>query len=156
MQIQVRINASGWQWTSARMRGKLHNLRVPLKRSGALLLQSFMQNIKAGGRPTPFKSLSEMTIAMRRQGKGPERGGAKPLLDTGALMNSLIPGSRGNISILGKNQISVGSAKEYASRHIFGEPSSILGVPVPIRDFMAVQDSDVDRITDIFYKHFFH
>jgi len=147
MPVVVTVDMRGVTRMTKRMRGRLNNLRPALKSSGAVLVQSIQKNIQKGGRPDKWEGLSDMTKNMRRKGSG--KGEPQVLRDTGALMNSIVPLDTG------RDYIHVGSTLDYARRHVFGEPSSIHGIKVPVRDFLMVQDSDVERITTIFRDHIF-
>lgn len=82
----TRITLSGVAPIRAQLQTAEQLFRSPgplLKVFGVVLLQNVQQTFREGGRPQ-WKALASSTLAARREGGG----GAKPLLNTGALQRS--------------------------------------------------------------------
>jgi len=87
----------------------------PLKTIGVYLVGSIQKTIRTGGRPKPFAPLAASTIAGRRKGKG--RSGAKALIDTARLINSI---QSEPVSSGGGAGVEVGTNVSYAAVQHFG------------------------------------
>lgn len=118
----------------------------PLKASGVYMLGSIERNFKASGRPAKWKALSEKTLARRKKGKG--RGGAKILIDTAQMKNSMAVKVKSTEAQIGTNAIQ-------AKRHHFGYPGGQGRgrSKTPARPFVLIQDEDHDAIAEIFSRH---
>lgn len=87
---------------------------------------------RSGDTPYSWARLSPITIAMRRQGRGP--GGHKILQDTGRLRGSIIPGTRGS------KRAFVSTNLFYAATHQYGRGN------IPARPFMWISRSGLDKM----------
>ncbi|MBA7540532.1 hypothetical protein ES705_32831 [subsurface metagenome] len=103
---------------------KAKDLRVPLKRSGILMLRSIDKNFRAEGRPKKWAPLSPMTIAMRRK-KGR---GAKILQDTGKGKGSI------TYKVVSKQKVQIGTNLDYMRKHQEGGE-----IKIPARDIYPVK-----------------
>lgn len=124
----------------------IRHVEGPMKAAGVYMLGSIEKNFKAGGRPAKWEALAESTIARRKTGKG--KGGAKILVDTGALKNSMAM----RMTTAG---VEVGTNKVQAKRQHFGFPkgSGRGHAKTPARPFVMFQDEDHDAIDAIFSRH---
>jgi len=119
--------------------GKAKDLRPVFKDARLLIMESTQRNFMAGGRPERWEPLSEATL--KRRGKG-----ARPLRDTGLLMNSIgIPGADG-ISVLKPLELRVGTNVPYARYHQHG-------IGVPKREFMLLLPEDEEKIVKAILDH---
>lgn len=159
----------------------IKDFKPTLKKVGILMLASVQHNFIQQGRPTRWKPLAPMTLAMRR-GKGSSS--AQILRDTGRLMNSI------NYKVE-NDQVKIGTNVPYASIHQFGSTirkpaytervkdhtrkiTSVFGkkvtaksvkvkgftrnmpaktVKVPKRKFLMYQKEDLKAIEDLFTGH---
>ena len=168
--IAIRVEVDDKEFkkymSQAIRRGK--NLKPPLKRCGMVMLRSFSDNFKRGGRPKRWKRLTPNTIAGRRKQS------KKVLQDTGKLrMSTLSKVAPGNIHRQGENSLVMGSNLKIAQYHQWGtKPYTI--VPknrkvlrfmtatgpafarkvnhpgLPARPFIMIQDEDVKAFVGIF------
>ncbi len=101
-----------------------------------------------------WQSLSPVTIALRRKGKG--TGGPKILQDTGDLLNS-IQGGTGGVSEYTSKYAKVGTTIFYAKFHEqpdnSGPTNSKKGI-LPKRDFMFLKTSDIEEMKKIISIYF--
>lgn len=123
---------------------------------GTLLASRIRSNIAEGHDYTgaPFVPLSPVTLALRR--KGGE--GAKPLHDTGRLMNSITHQAD-------SDGVDVFTDVEYAAAQQFGNPNNRMfgkaPAPIPARRFFMIdeagqadiQQAEIDEITDIMGRY---
>lgn len=147
-----------------------NSLRVPMKRTGILMLRSTDKNFKAQGRPNKWKPLKQATIDKRRK----EGKGAKILQDNGRLKQSIV-------YLAGNNEVAIGTNVEYArihnqggtvrippmtirpknasalhwvqnGKHVFAKKADIPArkVNMPKRTFLMFQKEDKNNIVRIF------
>ncbi len=109
------------------------NLRIPLKRSGILMLASVDKNFRAEGRPTKWAPLSPMTIAMRKK-KGR---GAKILQDTGLGKGSI------TYKVVSNQMVQIGTNRDYMRKHQEGAD-----IKIPARDIYPVKAKALHWISD--------
>lgn len=102
----------GWESASAELERMAKALATPAmaKKAGIMAADAIRSHIDKG---TGFAPLSPATIAYR--------GAGKPLLDTGALRDSI------NSQLVGSDTVSVGTTKEYAPRQNNGETITAKG-----------------------------
>jgi len=103
---------------------KAKDLRVPLKRSGILMLRSIDKNFRVEGRPEKWAPLSPMTIAMRRK----EGKGAKILQDTGMGRGSIV------YNVVSNQEVQIGTPLKYMAKHQTGGT-----INIPARDIYPVR-----------------
>jgi len=112
---------------------KAKDLRIPLKRSGILMLGSIDKNFRAEGRPTKWAPLSPMTIAMRRKkGKG-----AKILQDTGHGRGSIV------YKVVSNQEVQIGTPLKYMEKHQTGGT-----INIPARDIYPVNAKALHWVSD--------
>jgi phage virion morphogenesis protein len=118
----------------------------PLKASGVYMLGSIERNFKASGRPAKWQALAPGTLRRRRKGKG--KGGAKILVDTARLKNSMQ-------TRLVSDGVQIGTNTVYAGRHHFGYPGGTGRgrSKTPARPFLMFQNEDLTAIGQIFKRH---
>lgn len=122
--FQITLNDADTRQFFVNAKRKLDDTAKPLAKAMIYMVGSIKRNFVAQGRPVPWKPLSEMTIAMRRKGRG--TGTAKILRDTGTLMNSISPGRFGTATHLkSKVEAQVGTAIKYAPLMQWGGTSTI-------------------------------
>lgn len=102
----------GWESASAELERMAKALDAPAmaRKAGIMAADAIRSHIDKG---TGFAPLSPATIAYR--------GAGKPLLDTGALRDSI------NSQLVGSDTVSVGTTKEYAPRQNNGETITAKG-----------------------------
>jgi len=129
---------------------RTNDLRPVLKVAALQILSSAQINFRVGGRPK-WPGLRLATLV--RRGSTVGGGGlARPLLDTGRLVNSLVVGSGvpgppknaqlksgGNVLRLTPRSITLGTNLSYAGFHQFG-------IGVPKREFLHEQPEDIKFI----------
>ena len=106
---------------------------LPFWRSvGEILRKSIVQNFRVGGRPDPWKPLSEITKQYKRKNKN------KILVESGRL--------RGSINYKADaSGVSVGtSGVEYAAIHQFGGDTGT--ATIPARPYVLIQPEDMETI----------
>ena len=109
----------------------ISDMSTAMQQVGEYMEMSVKQNFKAGGRPEKWTPLAKATKTKKRGGES-----ARPLQDTGNLMNSIA-------SEYGKDFVIVAPGMDYGKCHITGTKH------MPARDFNVLQDSDVPRIMKI-------
>jgi phage virion morphogenesis protein len=122
-------------------------VEAPLKAAGQVAVHSIEQNFKAQGRPQKWTPLQPRTLARRRKGRG--KGGARILIDTARLKNSI------NAKLVEGPGVAVGTNVIYARRHHYGYPGGKGRgrSKTPARPFMLLQPEDIDSIDRIFVRH---
>jgi phage virion morphogenesis protein len=121
----------------------------PLKAAGAYMLGSIEKNFQQQGRPTKWDPLSPRTLAGRRKGRR-KKGGAKILIDTARLKNSM------SVQLVEGPAALVGTNVKYARRQHYGYDSKKKGrghAKTPARPFLMFQDEDFEAIDRIFARH---
>lgn len=120
-----------------------------LKNSGILLIASSQQNFIEGGRPEKWAPLSDVTIALRREGD--EYNDPQVMRDTDLMMASIGTPAKGGVYRLMPDSITVGTALERAEPLNFGFVTGgfIKGKNVPARKFILAQDEDEVKIYDL-------
>jgi len=123
--------------------------RTVLQAFGAWMLGSVAENFRAQGRPEKWKALKFETLKARfmrgnrrRKNKRWVRtpaamrffAGAKILMDSGRLANSIGFAVKGN-------QVEIGTNLIYAATHQFGDKKR----NIPARPFLVFQDRDVEE-----------
>lgn len=123
----------------------------PLKAAGAVVITSVEKTFQAQGRPEKWTPLSPRTLQRRRKGSGKSRRGARILIDTARLKNSI------SMRLVEGPAVEVGTNVIYARRQHFGyDPAGRKGrgqTKTPARPFLVVQNEDVDKIGNIFRRH---
>lgn len=137
--------------------------RKALKKSSIIMFQSFAKNFREQGRPRKWSPLSPFTILKRRKGS------SRILEDTGRLRMSVISRlAAGNVFSLSSNTLVMGTRLYYAPFLQFGTSKhtkisrsgkksrkvSYLGVRIPPRPFVLIQEEDVTSMKRIFEEEF--
>ena len=132
-----------------RLAAETDNLAVPLRAAGVYMLGSIEKNFKAQGRPGHWPALAPSTLARRRRGTG--KGGAKILVDSGRLKNSVTGPSA--IATSGST-MRIGTNVIYGPRQHFGYPGGAGRgrAKTPARPFLMFQTEDSDAIIKIFNR----
>jgi phage virion morphogenesis protein len=113
MNVTIEVDDGAVKAAFAQMIAAGTNPRPYLTAIGAALVSSTQLRFNDSRAPdgSTWHALSPVTIALRRKGKG--KGGAKPLLDTGRLRNSIS-------YAVDANSVTVGSNVVYARMQQFG------------------------------------
>lgn len=135
--MKITVDSSRAELLLRQKQMKLKNLR-PAMQSVAIMLQEIvMENFKAEGRPTPWKPLSPVTIAIKKK----KHGTLPPMLvDSGTLRRS-IHHTHGN------DYAKVSTPVTYAKKHQEG-----LG-NVPARPFMVLPQSEVPKLVEVVRRY---
>lgn len=164
--------------SALRRLGKLatdtRHVERPLKTIGVYLVGSIQKTIRTGGRPKPFTPLAASTIAGRRKGKG--KGGAKPLIDTARLLNSIdsqLVSSGGGASVKLGTNVSYAAVQHFGGRKKYTIVAKtkkglafmgsggqkivrrrVTHPPLPARPFMVIQiPEDQVKAVEIIERH---
>lgn len=149
MKVTIQANTQGIQEGLAKLSQHAQNLNPALDSIGSALAESIRLSFRASQDPysNAWAALTQVTLSRRK--KGGE--GAKPLLDTGILRNSISHEVQGNT-------VEVGTGVEYAPLHQFGAQQGAFGtghyktrkgsfpIPwgnVPARPFLPIQNGQV-------------
>lgn len=128
------------------------SFREPLKRSiQQVLAPSFRKNFEAGGRPTRWEPLSDVTVEMR--------GSAQPILVRSGLLKRTI--QQFNIWTVDRTKAALLDLPQkiwYGKIHQAGYGSRGSGqtkaAGIPARPFVMVQDEDYEAIDRVFDRWF--
>ena len=118
----------------AQLLEKLRDKQPVLKAAGRIVQQSIKRNFAESGRPEKWAKLKRPS--KKRGGKS-----AKPLVDTGRLMNSFTSGGDSAYE-LKEGELDAGTNVEYAKYHD------------PFRPFMVVQDEDIEDIEEFIQDYY--
>lgn len=103
---------------------RVTDLTPAMRVIGELVRSSIQKTFQVGGRPERWKPLSDVTLSKRRNRK---KSRAKPLLDTGRLLNSITRGVPDGVYEVYKRHVRVGTNVIYAAVHQFGARKGSFG-----------------------------
>ena len=104
------------------------------------LAESFLKSNSSGGTPwAPLKS---------PRPKGHNQG-LRPLIDTGALMRSVVSNGAGHIEIVTEDSTTFGTSIDYASIQQDGSKKK----QIPARPFIGIPDKSIDKATEMLSQH---
>lgn len=153
MSLRVAVTVEGAEPLRDHLVAVGDRLAMPLDQVLAAIgedwASTFRENITAGGRPEAFAPLAPSSLARRAggtrgDGSGSRWGssGARPLIDTGALRDSI------NVLTLSGDLLEVGTTLDRAPLLHFGGTtaagSRIPGATVPARPFVTLRPEDLD------------
>lgn len=154
--VSIHLDDARAQAMFSRLREAVSNLTPAMDAIGQLIASSVRGNIAVGRDYTgsPFADLSAVTIARRRK----DGRDAKPLRDTGRLMNSITHRATAE-------GVEVFSDVEYAAAQQFGNPGNRMfgkaPAPIPARRFFPIagtgrvdlQADTIEDMMDIMGRH---
>jgi len=123
------------------------HVEKPLKAAGAYMLGSIEKNFQQQGRPQRWTPLAQSTLARRRKGRS--RGGARILIDKGAMKNQINYRVTTAGTVIGLNAIQA-RRQQLGYEGKPGRGHS----PTPARAFLLLQEpEDTNAIGEIFRRH---
>jgi len=75
--------------------------------------------------------------------------GTRPLIDSGALMQSVVSDGQGHIEIVTESATTFGTSVEYAGVHQFGRKDG----SIPARPFIGIPDKSLDTAMQMLGEH---
>jgi phage gpG-like protein len=135
--FSVRVDLNNTDTRLAQM--DIEDLKTPMRNSGTYMETSMVKRFRTQGEGR-WRPLSPATIK-----RHPHRAGGKPLLDTGALRNSVSGGANKNVS---NKRLVYGTNYRTAPYHNFGANTG-RGV-IPAREFMYFSPEDEQKVKRIF------
>jgi phage virion morphogenesis protein len=172
MNVAIEVHDSELRASFDRMLSAGQNPQPYLRAIGDALTNSTRLRFNDSQAPdgSAWAPLSPVTLALRRKGKG--SGGAKPLLDTGRLRNSITSSVDANSVTVGTNvdygamqhfgakrgefgrYSQVGRVREFGLGTFKGSAGTNKGFPipwgnVPARPFLGLSNDDRTEILDI-------
>lgn len=77
------------------------------------------------------------------------KGHSRPLIDTGALMRSVVSDGAGHIEIITQDSTTFGTSVEYAGVQQEGSKKK----NIPVRPFIGIPDKSIDKATEMLSQH---
>ena len=129
------------------------NLRPVMEQIGDALREDSMRAFDEQRSPegAPWIPLAGSTLARRRGGGA----GAKTLLDTGVLRNSIGRPMSGGVRTVTKSSVAIGSRQPYAAIHQFGGMAGRRrATQIPARPFLGLSEQGKEEVLDLINAYF--